>query len=344
MFAALTSLCCALALHAPGIHGHVRGFDGEPVANLILNIVDADGQYLADTSTRADGSYRFRANGAARRVFVWLEGVELERAATGGDEVDFAFQSASYFTLQVRAVDPAGQPLAGVELHARGAKDVCMATPKTDRDGRFRLRCNHRVENFVVDPGGWRHVVKGPYEKDGDVTIDLRDCGFFQLSGRVTDENGKSVSDAVVALSDFEFGRVTHTRSDAAGRYALWANRRVMVFHVTAGEYVRCMLRGAWERTETVDLDWRALGLVVLTGRVLDAGGKPVPNVPLIPSDTEELAGHAPAPIGRTSQDGTFRVLLHNTTAFVVGDAGEVEFVAAGPWTRDAVIELRPKR
>lgn len=97
---------------------------------------------------------------------------------------------------------------------------------------------------------------------------------------------------------------------------------------------------GTWTKESTVDVDWRSLGLVVLTGCIVDAQGKPLANVQLIPVEARGTDYHLPDPIGETDGDGRFRVLMPKNEKLLLAIADGYEAYAQGPFQKDAEVVL----
>jgi hypothetical protein len=93
----------------------------------------------------------------------------------------------------------------------------------------------------------------------------------------------------------------------------------------------------------TIDVDFNRAGLVTVIGRVLDARGRPAGNVPLYPLARRGIDGPLPEAIGRSSEDGWFRVRLTRDTPLLLAFGLGLEAYAAGPWG-EHVVELRPEK
>jgi len=335
----LLAAVLAASLAAQDVRGHVLGFDGKPARGVPLNLFDEHDEFLVDVETRADGSFVFHGAAKGVKVRAWLEGVELSLPAAAHG-VDFDFKSSKYFTVSGHVVDPLGAPLAELELSCRGADDGNLVTVTTDARGAFSVRMNQKVDHLLVDPACWRHRVPGPFAADTAVAVDLRlEKQFFRLQGTLRDESGAAVAGAeVTARNDSE--NIATTRTTADGRWTLWCNRPVvgLWFHAGLVEHTH---PGSWQAAATVDLDWRAAGFVVLTGRLLDADGKPVRGANLIPLPSHETNYHLPDPIATTDAEGRFRALVPAGTKVVVAFVGDKPVFGDGPWKADATIELR---
>jgi hypothetical protein len=326
-------------LAAQDVRGRVLGFDGKPAGGVPLNLFDEHDEFLFDVDTHADGSFVF--HGAARGVKVraWLEGVVLSLPAAAHG-VDFDFKSSRYFTVSGHVVDPLGAPLAELELSCRDADDYHLAAVTTDARGAFSVRMNQKVDHLLVDPACWRHRVPGPFAADAAVAVDLRlEKQFFRLQGTLRDENGAAVAGAEVTARNHSENIAT-TRTAADGHWTLWCNRQVVMLWYHAG-LVEHRQPGLWPAAATVDLDWRAAGFVVLTGRVLDAAGKPVRGANLIPLPSHETNYHLPDLIATTDAEGRFRALVPSGTKVVVAFVADKPVFGDGPWKADATIEMR---
>jgi hypothetical protein len=262
-------------------------------------------------------------------------------AGTGAaNGVDFDFKSSRYFTVSGHVVDPLGAPIAGLELFCSDAEDHYLASATTDARGAFRVRMNQKVDHLLVAPSCWRHRVPGPFAADAAIAVDLRlEKQFFRLQGTLRDESGAAVASASVTAQDGSENIAT-ARTGADGHWTMWCNRKVAQLWFDAG-MVRHAQPGPWSAAASVDLDWRAAGFVVLTGRLLDAAGKPVRGASLTPLESHDVDFHLPEPIATTDADGRFRALVPAGTKVVVAFVGDTSVFGDGPWQADATIELR---
>ena len=335
---------CTGSVVAQAVCGRIVDFAGQPVANVVVNLRDADGNYRADCQTRADGSYRFAERPAGGTLVAWLEGVELAQPIPAKGDADLSFQKAKYFTLRGHAADPGGKALVGTEIHCLDAEGNSLATAKTGEKSAWSVRLNRPVAVLVLDPRGWRHEVPGPFTGDRGVAIDLTSAGFFQLEGTLRDENGKPVGGASLTAGDGT-DDVASAVTAADGTWRLWSNRPVVSLGITSGEFVRTTASGEWSMPAKVDLDWRGLGFVVLRGRVVDGEGCSIGRVPLRAHDVRGIEKHLSAPIGRSGSDGTFRLLVPAGTRLLLGltlDGDEA--YADGPFDKDAEVVLRVEK
>jgi hypothetical protein len=339
LLAALLAPSLAASLAAQDVRGRVLGFDGKPARGVPLNLFDEHDEFLFDVETRADGSFVFHGAAKGVKVRAWLEGVALSLPAAANG-VDFDFKSSKYFTVSGHVVDPLGAPVKALELSCRDAGGDHLAAATTDARGAFAVRMNQKVDHLLVDPACWRHRVPGPFAADAAVAVDLRlEKQFFRLQGLLRDENGAAVADAeVTARNDSE--NIATTRTAADGHWTLWCNRPVVRLWFHAG-LVAHAHPGPWSAAATVDLDWRAAGFVVLTGRLLDADGKPVRGARLIPLPSHETNYHLPDAIATTDAEGRFRGLVPAGTKVVVAFVDDKPVFGDGPWQADATVELR---
>jgi hypothetical protein len=324
------------------VRGRVLGFDGKPAGAVMLNLLDKDGEYVADVESRSDGSFAFASEQSGVTVRAWLEGVVLTRPVQQG-RAEFDFKAAPYFTVRGNVVDPDGKPVAGLSLFCSAANDDCLASAVTDDKGGFRVRLNQTVDHLLVDPPGWRHRVAGPYAADAGVAVDPRlEKQFFRLQGTLRDENRAPVAAAIVNVMDSKENVATaHTGAD--GHWTVWCNRPASRIWFQAGA-VEHVLAGGWPAAATVDLDWRSAGFVVLTGRALDADGRPVAGAQVIPLEERSIERHLPSPIAVTDADGRFRALAPPWARHLFAWVGERHLFADGPWAKDAAVELRPPK
>jgi beta-lactamase regulating signal transducer with metallopeptidase domain/protocatechuate 3,4-dioxygenase beta subunit len=292
---------CRLTLRpARSLTARVRDRDGRPVPGATVEVLDRYGPF-AHAQTDAEGDARFRVPPdlsllwtTALKAGVGFDYAENYRSWPGDDDpplpdaVELTLAGAR--TVRVRAVDPAGAPVAGVEFapwyfnlpgKIAGGNVSGSATTRatTDAEGvatftwipgnvqtriQFNLRSDtHSLRERVVVPGGSADVeAKAVLLRNGT------------LSGRVTDADGAPVAGVLVLAegkgNSPDYGRrLARTRAD--GTYSATVPP---LLHYMVGVVDR--ERAAPSRTgilvgqgaKLVDLDFRLGGGATLRGRV----------------------------------------------------------------------------
>jgi protocatechuate 3,4-dioxygenase beta subunit len=246
---------------------------GRPLSRALVNLTSADRSLAKTAFTDADGRFEFSGVPPGRYSVVASAGdhrsTHLSRAYGQSDsddplagppvsvltlaaaerrtDIDIALRRA--LGIEGRVVDPAGRPMAGVEVRlagiARGVPGV--SSQSTDDRGEYRLygirpgryrvcaqppntpflpetssRLVRTCHPAAVEEFAAADVVLGADDAVGiDVQMQRRDV--VSVSGTVYDANGQAAAGASVqvrALSDD--GVSQHDSADSDGHYRLW--------------------------------------------------------------------------------------------------------------------------
>ena len=307
------------------LSGQVVGLDGAPLAGLLAYVQDKDGEREADSSTDANGIYRFvgleagtynvlfrpaLADGfavAAREGAVAVAGeahqLETARAVAG-------------VVVRGRVIDAQTQTgIAGIGVSVYGPAQPrssgVVAPIATDKDGNFSARVVPGANLFFVRdvPRQWNRPPQ-KYELDIDAGAETKPLIFelttaVPLRGRFVDENGKGVQTHLVLKQE---QREWPLEPDVNGDFKVYTD---MKGAVTLG---RSMFAGdneeqsqtPWEivrggtltlpSTEPVQIVVRRAPVGALSGTVADEKGAPIEGVKL---DVSVANGEG---IGSTSQ------------------------------------------
>lgn len=328
------------------VSGTVTGFDGRPLPGIIMNAVDAAGEFLHDVKTDRRGGYRFPRLETATHIIAYHEGVAAKRSMMGkhSGRLDFDLRKEPHFTLDGTVIGRDGNPLPGTQVWAQNDQDHYLGASTTDAKGRWRIRMNRDVAYVCADPRVLRVRRRGPFTDDATITLDYREEPFFLISGMVTDERGRATAGDEVSAWDARDRRVATFKSDALGRYRLWVNRPVHKLRIQAGPHW-LSVNGPWKEAAAVDVDYRRCGLVLVTGRVLDEKGQPIVGAEVAAGDCRRYVRYLT--LARTDAEGRFRALVRSGTdalsARVRRDIrGERAWsVIEGPIDRDRAVEFR---
>ncbi len=314
--ALVATAAAAPAQHASGI---VLGFDGEPVQGaVVLGATLRDARWCREVLTTADGCFEFDCAAPLQQLRVQVEGVFVDVPLVNGSAsaAQVSFVGAPHFTLRGAVVAPDGAPAPQVEVLCRDRRGSAVVSVATDAHGRFAVRLGAPVHALEVDPIGWQHVQDGPFDRDREVTVDLRAEGdrFFALQGRVIADDGPNAGATVVARGDGGRRITTQTRAD--GLYTLWANYRVTALEVPG--VLAIVRKGPFVSAATaVDLDFREHGCVLVTGRFVTADGRPIPGALVFALDHAGKPGRNVPANGATDSGGWFVLRLPRGTPFL---------------------------
>ena len=309
--------------------------------------VDADGRYSLEVPN-ADLAYRVQAYGGdyvtqyATGHYTWDHADLLTVPGTA----DFALERAGAMTGTL--VDSDGQPVEGATVEAfRPGSDEPIYQGTSSWDGD--LTATVPVGDFVVHVTDGTRSVWAPdgadrehattYHAGADAGADLGRVALppaSGIAGTLTDDQGQPVSDlcATVPTSD----QWVWACSDAEGHYSaeLAPGSYALDFQSQNPAYPSIWSGGSWTETGAKPVAVAAgavtaYDLVVprgatLTGRVLDASGKPVADrcpQPFLGRTTAYL----PTAGGCTAPDGTYTLTGVPPT--------KVTLVVGGAWGND---------
>lgn len=293
---------------------------------------DAALPLIDETTTDAKGAFRFDALTEGARVELRVAAPRMQRHKTresvGNVKVEIKLDAASVITGEVRSE---GHPLGGAAVRFR------TQTVTTGADGRFRyVSARAPKEPLLVSAPG--HAAAGLYVKvpeKGDaesVVVELLPAGTVR--GRVSGRDGGAVRGAQVAVVREGMGMMAMFMPMAQGDklpapdpVALTGDDGTFVLDgMPAGKVkLRVSKVGFLDGTagpltvlagETLDgVDFVLAKESALTGRVVDAAGKPVAEAMVgVDSPAEGMMGMAAQFMGgswktaRTDADGRYRV------------------------------------
>jgi len=301
------------------VRGSVTEADtGKPVAGVALNWTTRQspdgGGSTPVVTTGADGTYSLRAPEGPVELYPQSMPTGWRPTKTGGDvferftlTLDNApyvvdFQAVRARSLTGRVLGPDGPPVAhaGVLLLQERGHGIMQDMP-SDAEGRFRFenlepgsRC--MVHAYCGDDMTLEPVMA---ERDQTAGVELRLSRGVRpvLTGRVVSAAGEPISGALVRVvvvapdppapwGSEHWAYRTHALTDAEGRFELLAcwpgmklSARIRAAHSTERDDEHGPLQPG-ERRDLGDIVLEPAPLAI-SGTVLDADGRPVPNVPI---------------------------------------------------------------
>lgn len=357
------------------LFGVVRGAE----SGAALSGVEVSLHAGARTRTGDDGHYEFRGilpSKNAWAVLASLAGFEptyqYVQLGAGEGDVQLDFRLAPAPALVGRVVDSGGLPVPGAEVLALGHQTSHPFTAEhpsvrlvTDARGEFRLDPVHRASRWTLSARGpWdtrAWINAGPFlEHSGGPVVDVGVLTLAPpaaLEGRVEGAAESPLRDLAVDLIGLDGESFT---VKAAGRHAPvdpWGGFRFD--GLAAGRYraeLQGRLEGADEQVLAVsEFDLAGgeqqvlvlvLGRLLLSGRILDASGRPLeqPALRICAYDSEgRLAAN-----GRQGERGVFELAVPTQGEYrlVVRDPSRrhMEEVLTGvlSGTSDLVVRLAP--
>ena len=299
--------------------GTVLGFDGQPVRGAVVRAGQKPDEHACrEVLTDERGGFEFACDEPLRWLRVQLEGVVVDvplvRGSVQAARVSFA--TAAHFTLSGTLRTPDGAPAVGIDVLGRDQQGGGLLSLVTDAAGRFELRCGQPVGELVFDPMGWRHTLDGPFDRDREFVVELRENkrAFFLLRGRVLSDSAPAEDELVRGIGSG--GRVVTTRTRGDGGYQLWANFPIARLEVPLALSIR--RDGPFAESATaVDLDSRIHGCVLVVGRFVAADGTPLPDATIYALAEDGEVTRRDLSVGRTGADGWFQLRLPRGTPFL---------------------------
>lgn len=340
-------------LSAQSVDGRIVGLGGR-ATGATVTVLTGGGEVIGEVLVEADGTFAYEGPSHIGSIVVRQEAVAVKRGIVGGSATQVAIdlQAAMRWSRSVAVLDPDGQPAVGVDVIARDDNNVTVACVTSDDRGMLTLRGSQTVANLVVDPMGWHHEVKvgfaaarGPDDAVPDLVIDLKPFArqFVLLQGRLVDLAGDAIADARVTASklvDRQSIVCGTTKSRADGTFRLWSGKGATLLSARSGG-LTLLQAGNWQKQGANDLLLHESrdAVVLVTGKVVDADGKPAKNAVLYTSEASTVP-RGKRGIAGTDDEGRFRVFLRRATPFLVAHLrdGGGKASQAGPWPQPAVV------
>jgi len=356
---------------SPPLSGGMFTFHGTEPENDDVSLTLAAQNGLVSTNLRP-GKYRLEIEQAPRGWNPppeWSAG-GLSIQATQDRVAETEIRLVPAQTLTIFAQDQAGEPLAGVEFI--DPSDYSMV--RTDAQGRLALRNLARGELKLATGPAWEYVQSPRINlpQVGPVVVTLRPVALTSLTGRVVDDKGVPVENAMVAISwntpnnggDENGAGKKFARTNAGGHYEAKGLRVDATVMITASKPRHRFLRaGKPSIVSTIiaingnpipnpEARFTVADTVLLplehevTGRVVDGAGRPVANalVGAMGGGQNEF-DMPPRNITRTAANGQFKLsdLPAGQLTFVAGSGSSyAEVKSALAQLPDIVLQPQP--
>lgn len=307
--AVLLPFVATTSLHAQCASGRVFGFDGQPCGGVVVLANGTFGQ-RTEVLTMADGSYTVTLDQPLRELLLQLEGVTVRVPVPRGslDGIVTRFAEQEFTTWTGRLLDPGGGGARDVDLLCRDHSGDTITMVTTTRDGSFVLRSQSAPHSVCVDPCGWCLRVPGPFPATAPLHIDLRDFGgdFFRLHGSCFDDQDRPAAGWRLVAS-YGGKRLAATTTDSDGSFVIWCRRELDLL-AASDAALRMGRFGPWREHTRVDLRERQHGLRIVTGRVVDGGGKAVAGAYVLPARSASAPPRGAPVLAQTDAEGRFTV------------------------------------
>lgn len=352
------------------ITGKVTDADtGKPLAGLSIGVYGPahpkSGAWVQSSKTGADGMYRLRVPAGEQYVYLSSSAPEgyleprvkskvVKVTDADGATVDFALPPDPNPPLVGRVIDANGKPVpqALVRLERVGvdvSPYVGEPSKTTDDDGRFAFASVPSGSRLRASKAnvGTRHPVSINAD-ERQIAVTLEDGYLTDITGVVTDADGKPIADAQVSLivtrGSFGIGSPPQA-TDAQGRYRFRDKPIDERYSVSAHAkgYGEADAKLFIEPGDTNDAPPLKLPRAdsFVAGKVVDADGKPVAGVKVYLATNQR-------PEQTTDASGAFRfdgVVPGKPASIYVLRPGEdmpAGTINTKPGSSNVVIKLRP--
>lgn len=302
----------------------VENEQGQPVAGVSAYLLPEGGPTPNRPPARigptdAQGEARLRIAAGEYEVL----GVGAEGYRSGGDVSVTAGDDGEAVSLVVTVVkmptlsgivrDPQGRPVAGAWV---ASAEFVWTSAITDGEGRFELPLN-MPSDFMPERLTVRHqrrnLVASAAIEDAEEPLAVTLAPGVRASGRVLDEAGKPIANAMVATGDaraIAMMGVGAERTDAEGRYTIAAllpdeDQEITAWREGYGSGTATVFAGDAEQgvvqVETIVLP---VADQTVSGVVRDGSGKPVAGARVM----AESAGPSRGTMAVTDEQGRFTI------------------------------------
>lgn len=322
------------------------------LAGITVNLLDAQGRIVADTTTASDGTYAFDGVAASDGFEVEISSLpetciadgptrQAIDLSTGDDTADFGIREIVPVPVSGHVTDDDGSPLGGVQVTIDGPGGPRTVT--TDSAGFYLFDTNVAggYTLTVTPPVGYSiDTTPGPVTIDPGESDPITDQDFVlaalpTVSGTISDAGG-GVGGVTVVLLDSGGDEIARTVTAADGTYAfprLPAGDYSVTVPDPPGDY-----RTPDPRAVTVDdADVANVDLALaqpgsIAGQVTDAGtGLPVADAEIT------LTGPTSGTV-RTDAEGNYAFEGLDAGVYTVQIASPDDRTVVGPGSRDVTI------
>ncbi|MEN6357813.1 MAG: carboxypeptidase-like regulatory domain-containing protein [Armatimonadota bacterium] len=245
--------------------------------------------YGAETKSESSGTFKLRVLPVAGlQLEVSKSGYVTTRtnfSAEGKDSMAFRVALKPGGVIRGRVTDEKGEPIQGVEV--RAVQDqVYGVCAKTAADGLYELRDVDTSADSTVYVSADSYSSSIPKTAQfatgsKEITLDfsIKRTIFRNITGRVTDSNGSPIPGAAISFGTSTCaGNKKTTATDADGNYRIDnASPRADMILVQCKGYAPAFLSVEADKDQKLDA---VLGKPHFAkGKIVDASGKPIPNV-----------------------------------------------------------------
>ncbi|MFN0057684.1 MAG: carboxypeptidase regulatory-like domain-containing protein [Planctomycetota bacterium] len=280
-----------------GVAGRVVDSNGRPAAGVALHLLEKSpgagfGYQQLDATSATDGTFRFDGVSSGRYILVVAEGTHgpgnVVPVVVAPVE-DLEVRLASGVVVKGRIVDTVTRaPLAGVDVTA--LNPLCYAQATSDGAGRFELQLAGADADVLLVHDGYvphtQRVSIGAAGPGAEVTFELRPG--VTLDGRLQFPDGKPAAGATVGLFQGRAARgqilTSVTAGDGRFSFAGAADDAAVRLLAKLPGWWLPFENGSWsapadgQLVEQVENVWTLAPTISITGRVMDAGGRPLAN------------------------------------------------------------------
>lgn len=338
-----------IVLEEPGeAEGEVRYEDGSPAANVRLFWRNPSGWISGEVTTDENGRYRLsKLQPCHYEISLHYEEPKASEWVALPPFVNFSVQSGQKIVLPTITLGKGGflegvvtdietgEPIADVIIsvgrvfkQASGSVLNWIARAKTDKQGRYRVQVPPgEFECYIFSPPPpylppveFLPTVSNPYKgvvKKGEtVRMDFQLRKGLVVRGRVVDERGKPIPNAVVLNMESAF-EPQSTVADEQGNFVLTNLQplkqvRLRAYKDDLRTKTDLVFFPDEPQAQNVVLRLVKVSLPRVKGRVVDEAGNPIPNAVITVTTLQEYGGRMAfsrsQPMAVTDAQGNFEV------------------------------------
>ena len=224
------------------INGRATNENGQPLSGVAVTL---SGSQSSETTTAADGSYRFgrlptsgvyTVTAGTKRHYTFTTPTRTVVTPAGAQVLDFPARLNRY-AIGGRLLDERGRAIQGASLTLSGAQS---GTTTTDANGNYTFGSLAAGGNYTVNAASTRYTFAAPSQAftdlDADKTANFNGTSlFYNITGQVVDSTNKPVTGLSVALSG---GKTAAAATDPLGNFVFTDLPRGGSFTLTPAKLV----------------------------------------------------------------------------------------------------------
>ena len=289
---------------------------GNPVQDVFVNAWNPETQTGGGSGTDENGRYRMTLHSGTYDIDTHLPqespfiSRRIEAVQVISDRtLDISLERGAILSGLVS--DPSGNPLPDVFINAWNPETQTGNGTRTDENGRYQMTLAPGIYELNVNPSQGSPFISQHLEDvqvTGDRTLDIQLERGAILSGLITDPGGNPLQDVFVNAWNPELQIGGGSGTDENGRYQMALPPGTYEINLHLGQDSPFVSQSIQDYQLLGDqtLDIRVDQGAILSGRVTDPNGNPVPEVHVNAWNPELQIGGGSG----TDEDGRYRMAL----------------------------------